>query len=834
MSVPFSNTHLRVPRGFGTILEGLAREVLRDQPKDIPSYAAHYFETLLKQREESGVDPAEWAAKLEDRFYNNHAFKTSGTSPEKEPPAEVTISKEKTDESQTEDESSYSAEASNLSTTQPNVSEKADLTENTDEEEKLSIKEKHTISAEKELSEEQSVNRLSNADVQSDELSGTEEEKDPTLTALHQIEKAANETDSSSVSDQNIPQYELEPTDLLPCRGISNEDVCAQELGVAEDEGGDEQGAAIVNNEIAEEEEDTEAAEPVEIFPYSGLANVDVCAQELDVEKDEGGDKQVTAHIDNKTVEEEENTEVAEPVEVFPYSGLADVDVCAAELGETETTMKEDGEDDIPVVKEEEILKSLSEETVAKLSLSQSEITEGNQQEAEDQAKKTKEEEDMETEGNTGETHESLTHIERSLDGNVIPKEDSLVEISFEDVPEDQQINEVGEKQPEAEGSIDVSQTELLEMQHAQEPKELSASATNQNVSDTQDHHKPEMEGVEKDVNSEEKEMESQHEAYDVMNEVVHTNDSTLSDNDDEEKEKEVKNICSSDQPTTEAEEENQDDETDCTNEDNEKISEGKFHQNQDSETEPQSNDLSFKEDEITDALGGDKEEICTEGCSEMEDQEINDAGAKNNSSQVSQSNTSMAGMEAESERFEESAPLVPEENEESQRTLVESQPEGTEEEKEVTSKGAEELTEGMIDSEVHEKSHIMQEEENMSLTHGSDWMTSGLQGEEKPPETEDTTEPADKSSDKEECSRPQEEEDIMDIPLDDPEANRAAAKIQAGFRGHMTRKKMKPEDKAEGEEVSSTGDVLNGSQGDSETGRSGAVERDDTSVPEQ
>lgn len=56
-----------------------------------------------------------------------------------------------------------------------------------------------------------------------------------------------------------------------------------------------------------------------------------------------------------------------------------------------------------------------------------------------------------------------------------------------------------------------------------------------------------------------------------------------------------------------------------------------------------------------------------------------------------------------------------------------------------------------------------------------------------------------------EDCSRPQEEEDIMDIPLDDPEANRAAAKIQAGFRGHMTRKKLKPEDKAEGEEVSST-----------------------------
>lgn len=33
-----------------------------------------------------------------------------------------------------------------------------------------------------------------------------------------------------------------------------------------------------------------------------------------------------------------------------------------------------------------------------------------------------------------------------------------------------------------------------------------------------------------------------------------------------------------------------------------------------------------------------------------------------------------------------------------------------------------------------------------------------------------------------------------MDIPLDDPAANKAAAKIQAGFRGHMTRKKMKDE----------------------------------------
>lgn len=39
-------------------------------------------------------------------------------------------------------------------------------------------------------------------------------------------------------------------------------------------------------------------------------------------------------------------------------------------------------------------------------------------------------------------------------------------------------------------------------------------------------------------------------------------------------------------------------------------------------------------------------------------------------------------------------------------------------------------------------------------------------------------------------CSKP--DEDILDIPLDDPGANAAAAKIQASFRGHMARKKIK------------------------------------------
>nr|DBA16606.1 TPA: hypothetical protein GDO54_003984 [Pyxicephalus adspersus] len=74
MAIPFSNTNYRIPRGFANLLEGLTREVLREQPKDIPLFAAKYFSDLLRNREESGFDPAEWGASLEDRFYNNKSF----------------------------------------------------------------------------------------------------------------------------------------------------------------------------------------------------------------------------------------------------------------------------------------------------------------------------------------------------------------------------------------------------------------------------------------------------------------------------------------------------------------------------------------------------------------------------------------------------------------------------------------------------------------------------------------------------------------------------------------------------------------------------------------
>ncbi|KAH9489469.1 Sperm surface protein Sp17 [Bulinus truncatus] len=50
MAVPFSNTKLRVPKGFQNILEAFAREVLRSQPENIHEFAAAYFENMMKVR----------------------------------------------------------------------------------------------------------------------------------------------------------------------------------------------------------------------------------------------------------------------------------------------------------------------------------------------------------------------------------------------------------------------------------------------------------------------------------------------------------------------------------------------------------------------------------------------------------------------------------------------------------------------------------------------------------------------------------------------------------------------------------------------------------------
>ncbi|XP_027733392.1 sperm surface protein Sp17 isoform X3 [Vombatus ursinus] len=94
MSIPFSNTHCQIPQGFGNLLEGLTREILREQPDNIPAFAAAYFENLLEKREKTNFDPAEWGAKVDDRFYNNHAFKVQQPCGATEPEEEANIDEE--------------------------------------------------------------------------------------------------------------------------------------------------------------------------------------------------------------------------------------------------------------------------------------------------------------------------------------------------------------------------------------------------------------------------------------------------------------------------------------------------------------------------------------------------------------------------------------------------------------------------------------------------------------------------------------------------------------------------------------------------------------------
>ncbi|CAN9511365.1 unnamed protein product [Ophioblennius macclurei] len=447
MAVPFSNTHLRVPRGFGNILEGLAREVLRDQPADIPEYAARYFDALLKQREESGIAPAEWAAKLEDIFYNDQEFKISETDHEKEPTAGDTSSQEEASESQ------------------------------------------------------------------------------------------------------------------------------AEELGTAAgDEGGDKQAPAVVDPE---------------------LVNPD----------------------------EEENKGAAEPVE----RGSVEVEDIKTEL-----------------------------------------------------------------EPPSGETHES------DSDGSALPKQGSLVEINFEDVPEAQQI----EKQPEEVSSAPVVQTETTEIEQKEEPKELVASAVDRDASDAQKYQDFDSEDANK-VDCEGKKVESLEDSTDLT-EV--TNDSSESGINHEKS-------SLSDQPTAESEKEKQAVESVPENEDNEMVNEGKFHCDEDSVKEA---GCELEEDEKADVLEADGEETHKEGHSEMGDEEINDGEAGNNSSQVTHSSTSVAPAEPESEMFETSAQDLTKEGEESERTLGESQPEDTEEEKEATSKEEQKVTQKAGDFEVQEESDTTQAEESV------------------------------------------------------------------------------------------------------------------------
>ncbi|NXX76140.1 SP17 protein, partial [Urocolius indicus] len=51
MAVPVPSNTLRLPAGFTNLLEGLALEVLREQPTDVGTFAAQHFQKLLEHRQ---------------------------------------------------------------------------------------------------------------------------------------------------------------------------------------------------------------------------------------------------------------------------------------------------------------------------------------------------------------------------------------------------------------------------------------------------------------------------------------------------------------------------------------------------------------------------------------------------------------------------------------------------------------------------------------------------------------------------------------------------------------------------------------------------------------
>ncbi|XP_056328991.1 sperm surface protein Sp17 isoform X2 [Danio aesculapii] len=657
MAVPFSNTHLRIPRGFGNLLEGLTREVLREQPEDIATFAAVYFTELLKAREESGLDPAEWGAKLEDRFYNNHSFK--GTS------------------------------------IQGNI---------------ISSKINTRINA------ESSSETLGNSETQLSAL------KDP-------------DTNNSVRSEVKLDKKLVEESG-------EREHGHAEDILHAETADGDIRAEELKDpNEIPEETSKV-AKEAVDI---------DICRSEL------------------------------EPTPLPSFGGLANVDVCAEEINLPSESSESKGELGSPKP-------SLLNEDHSE---SQDEIHSHIEQDASKQANEMSDHDDDDDDDEHDDTdaedpEEGVSEIADNLLEDIDPEEKSTEQVYAEE---------------SAESTIEKYITESVAGQESedtinedQEESNYEYTSTNDFVEDAGD--------LTSDINS--RSLMEIKDTYDDYSDKIHDSKSEVVDVLDE-----VHHQCDThtgeDEADNSSDEENTSKIIDVLNEEDFLETPKPVSQLNDSEAEASN--------EILNADASEKD-LNTENVNEGSD--LDSDGSEAEEIDLDISNVLQPNMEkTEDEEDDGNHDAEPEEDAFSE--VEQADPESLENEMVVVS---EELPESQEQTENTEKD-VEQEDQLEEQRDKSQEMT--LESENL--DNTDSSEP------KEECSQPQEEEDIMDIPLDDPEANKAAAKIQAGFRGHMTRKKMKPGEKP-GEEVSSSGEALNGSQGDS--GGTDGVETDGTSGPEQ
>lgn len=351
--------------------------------------------------------------------------------------------------------------------------------------------------------------------------------------------------------------------------------------------------------------------------------------------------------LDKNIIDSNERTAAEEQAEVFPHSP---VNVFEANFEGKDSAIE--GSAATGDRQEEEDKKTQYKDTSLPFSeslKSEYERPERNQRQPEDQAETTEELERLQT--CSEEAHDRFSHIEDSK----THKADLRVEVSFEDLPEAQEIKEFEDRQAEGQDAVEVLQTNI-EMPPVKESQEIVAAAPDQNVSVTQDHEH-EMVGVEMEANSEGKEKKSQQEAS-VMKDRVDTNDPNLTDENEMGQGDEV--VSSLDQPTGTPDSDKPEYDNGHTHERSLKISEG----------ECQQEDPNSEEAKTTDGGNEDEEHVSEKGRCK--------GGAENQSLQASQSNSSTRAAETATETLETSVPHLSEDDDGGQGTAIKAEPEVT------------------------------------------------------------------------------------------------------------------------------------------------------------
>ncbi|XP_077064628.1 neurogranin (protein kinase C substrate, RC3) b isoform X3 [Siphateles boraxobius] len=648
MSVPFSNTNLRIPKGFGNLLEGLAREVLRDQPGDIPTFAALYFTELLKAREESGLDPAEWGAKMEDRFYNNHSFK--GTSIQGK-----------------------------------SILPKINIRNNTGRSETFGNNETQR-SALKDLN--------------------TNNSEDTEVKQKYELEKKLDEESS---------EREDRPAADIPYVGTADVDICAQELK-------DPSGILEQTSEVMKDEEIAKEAvgvdicgselEPTPLPAFGGLANVDVCAEEIshpsestETNRDLGSPNPFPPNGEQSESQDESFVETPSHIE--------------QDAGKPPNEMSDDDDDDDGHIEDAEQGVSEMVDTLLEVTDSKKKSTE--QVYVEDSAKSTIEKDFTESAVEAGQ--ESEENIEENVD---LPDNEDQEEANHEYSSTNDFVEDV------ADSTSDINSKSLMEMKDAY-------------------------------IDYGDETNESKSEVIDVLDEADH----------------QVSNY------TGEHEAENSTDEQ-STSKYIDAIEEDLL------ETQKPVSQLNNSESEVTKDMISN--EILNTDVMEASEKDLNTENV-NEGSDLDSDGCDAEEMDPDILNIPQQNMVKTEEEEDDgthdtePKQAEEAEPRPLERETEVI--GEEHPT------ELQEQTENDADQEDQLEEQRDKSQESTLESENQ--ENPNSSEP------KEECSQPQEEEDIMDIPLDDPEANKAAAKIQAGFRGHMTRKKMKPGEKPNEEQGEQT-----------------------------